>query len=74
MLAEKIISFTLDENDRKHLSNVFTLLCTVEDEMEAYDIVTINNAEYDRDFIESARLLMNDLYQQGAKPFVVKGE
>lgn len=71
MLTEKTVKFSLDDSDRVAISRSFSILEEVFDNMDSEDNISINGEEYDRDFVENAKLLLSELWAIGRDPFFI---
>ena len=72
MVTEKTAKFTLDDKDRAAVSRSYSILDEVLDNMTSEDNVVINREEYDRDFVENAKILLSDLWAIGGSSFFLK--
>ena len=61
MTTNKKVTLALDDNERRAVKVVSNLLIDIFDTLTYEDNLVVNGEMYDRDFVESAKLLLSDM-------------
>ena len=65
MKTEKVIKFTLDNEDQHAVNAVLDIVSEIVDKMESCDDLVVYGERYDRDFVETVRNFLADLWHNG---------
>ena len=65
MTSEKTIKFTLDKNDQSAVNTVVGIIDEIVDQMDDWDTFIVYGQRYDRDFVETVKWFLADLWHNG---------
>lgn len=74
MTTNKTTTIILDNQENSVICDMYTILEQLSYAMSCDDIAYINGNTYNRDDIDSAKLLLFDLYYQKSEPIEIKGD